>query len=423
MNILNPGKLLLSMVLAVGVAGLLMADGPPAKEFQANWPRFRGPEGNGFTQQKGFPLSFNVQSGENVAWSVPVPMAGFSSPVVWGNRVFLSGGDEKKCEVMAFDVATGKLLWESTVPKTAGSPDERPKVPDECGMAAGTVATDGQRVYAMFADGDIAAFDFDGKVAWAKYLGFPKNQYGFATSLLTWQGRVIVQFDQGDPEDKASKLLALDGATGKVVWERERPVGASWATPIVFDAAGKTQIVTCAVPLVISYAAKDGAELWRAEGLDGEVTPSPIFANGTVFAVSPANKLQTIRPDGEGDVTGSHLGWVAEDGIPAVTSPVSDGELVFLVDAGGMMTCYDAKTGRKQWEHDLGDECNASPSIAGGKLYVISIKGVMTVAGTLRQYGEVSQSSFGEKVLATPAFAQGKIFVRGMTHLFCLGGK
>jgi len=106
-----------------------------------------------------------------------------------------------------------------------------------------------------------------------------------------------------------------------------------------------------------------------------------------------------------------------------VTSPVSDGELVFLVDAGGMMTCYDAKTGRKQWEHDLGDECNASPSIAGGKLYVISIKGVMTVAGTLRQYGEVSQSSFGEKVLATPAFAQGKIFVRGMTHLFCLGGK
>src|SRR5262249_52459468 len=100
-----------------------------------------------------------------------------------------------------------------------------------------------------------------------------------------------------------------------------------------------------------------------------------------------------------------------------------DGELVFLVDAGGMMTCYDAKTGKKQWEHDLGDECNASPSIAGGKLYAITSKGVMTVAGTIRQYGEVSQSSFGEKVLATPAFAQKKIFVRGLTHLFCLGDK
>ena len=423
MNSLSSGKLLLSVVLLAGFAGALMADQPSARESEVSWPRFRGPDGNGFTLQKGFPQSFNVQSGENVAWSVPVPMAGFSSPVVWGNRVFLSGGDEKKCEVMAFDVATGKLLWESAVPKTKGSPDERPKVPDQCGMAAGTVATDGQRVYAMFADGDIAAFDFDGKVVWAKYLGFPKNQYGFATSLVTWQDRVIVQFDQGDPEDKVSQLLALDSATGNVAWKQERPVGASWATPIVFDAAGKTQIVTCAVPLVISYAAKDGAELWRAEGLDGEVTPSPIFANGTVFAVSPANKLQTIRPDGEGDVTQSHLGWVAEDGIPAVTSPVSDGELVFLVDAGGMMTCYDAKTGKKQWEHDLGDECNASPSIAGGKLYVITAKGVMMVAGALRQYAEVSQSSFGEKVLATPAFAQGKIFVRGMTHLFCLGAK
>lgn len=409
--------------MLLGFAGMAAAAQPSPEEVQANWPRFRGPDGSGLSRQQGFPTSFDLASGENVAWSVPVPMPGFGSPVVWGNRVFLSGGDEKKCEVMAFDVATGKLLWETAVPKTEGSPDERPKVPDECGMAAGTVATDGQRVYAMFANGDIAAFDFDGKVVWAKYLGFPKNQYGFATSLLTWRDRVIVQLDQGEPDDKLSKLIALDTSTGKVAWEQARPVGASWATPIVFDAAGKTQIVTCAVPLVISYAAADGAELWRAQGLDGEVTPSPIFANGTVFAVSPASKLQTIRPDGRGDVTKSHLGWVAEDGIPAVTSPVSDGELVFLVDAGGMMTSYDAKTGRKQWEHDFGEECNASPSIAGGKLYVITAKGVMTVAGTQRQYGEVSQSSFGEKVQATPAFAQGKIFVRGLTHLFCLGAK
>lgn len=413
------------LILCLSVIGIaaLAADLPTPEEYRGNWPRFRGPDGGGISTHGEAPLTFDVKSGANIAWSVAVPAAGFSSPVVWGGRVFLSGGDEAKREVMCFDVPTGKLLWQSIVPKTAGSPDEPPEVPDQCGMAAGTVATDGLRVYAMFSNGDLAAFNFDGTVAWSKFLGTPKNQYGHATSLLTWQDRVIVQFDQGEADDKLSKLTAFDGATGAVVWQQPRAVGASWATPITFDAAGKSQLITLAVPWVISYSPKDGAELWRADCLDGEVTPSPVFAGGTLFIVSPSNKLQPIRPDGQGDVTKTHLGWMAEDGIPDVTSPVSNGELIFVINSAGMATCYDAKDGKKQWEHDFDEACNASPSIAGNKLVLITNSGTLITVDAAREFKELARSPLGEKVFASPAFAQGRIFVRGMKHLICIGAK
>ena len=419
MKFFRASKLILLFFAMAAVA----ADLPSPEEYRGNWPRFRGFQGSGVCPKGDVPLTCDIKTGANIAWTVEVPAAGFSSPVVWGDRVFLSGGDEAKREVMCFDVQSGKLLWQSAVPKTAGSPDENPEVPDQCGMAAATVATDGRRVYAMFSNGDLAAFNFDGTVAWAKFLGTPKNQYGHATSLLTWQDRVIVQFDQGEADDKLSKLLAFDGATGAVVWEKPRPVGASWATPIAFDAAGKSQLITLAVPWVISYSAKDGVELWRADCLDGEVTPSPIFAGGTLFIVSPSSKLQPIRPDGTGDVTKTHLGWIAEDGIPDVTSPVSNGELIFVLNSAGMLTCYDAKNGGKQWEHDFDEPCNASPSIAGNRLVLITNKGTLIAVEAAREFKELARSPLGEKVFASPAFARDRMFVRGIKHLICIGAK
>jgi outer membrane protein assembly factor BamB len=419
MKILRAAKLFLLFTALTAVA----ADLPSPEEYRANWPRFRGPDGGGVSAKGDVPLTCDIKTDANIAWTAEVPAAGFSSPVVWGDRVFLSGGDEAKREVMCFDVQSGKLLWQGAVPKTDGSPDENPEVPDQCGMAAATVATDGRRVYAMFSNGDLAAFNFDGSVAWAKFLGTPKNQYGHATSLLTWQDRVIVQFDQGEADDKLSKLLAFDGATGAVVWEKPRPVGASWATPIAFDAAGKSQLITLAVPWVISYSPKDGAEIWRADCLDGEVTPSPIFAGGTLFIVSPSNKLQPIRPDGTGDVTKTHLGWMAEDGIPDVTSPVSNGELIFVLNSAGMLTCYDAKNGGKQWEHDFDEACNASLSIAGNRLVIITNKGTLVAVEAAREFKELARSPLGEKVFASPAFAHSRMFVRGIAHLICIGAK
>lgn len=406
----------MGLVLMFLPALLLSAAG----DDQMNWPRFRGPDGGGVCLKCDVPLTFDVAKGENVAWKAEVPAEGFSSPIVWGGKVFLTGGDENQRLLMAFDAASGKALWKTAVP---AANDEKAEVPEQCGMAAATPATDGKRVYAIFASGDLAALDFDGKVLWSKRLAVPKNPYGHATSLLTFQDRVIVQFDQGEADDNLSKLYAFDGATGKVVWEQPRPTGASWATPISFETAGQTQVITLAVPWVMAYSASDGKELWRAEVLDGEVTPSPIFAAGTLFVPSPSVKLQTIRPDGHGDVTQTHLGWVAEDGIPDITSPVSNGELVFVCDSTGVATCYDAKTGKKQWQQDLEEPCNASPSIVDGHLYLIAKKGLVIVAEAGRQFKELARSSFGETVFASPAFAQNKMFVRGAKHLFCIGGK
>ncbi|MEI6534904.1 MAG: PQQ-binding-like beta-propeller repeat protein, partial [Verrucomicrobiaceae bacterium] len=412
--------LLLSLLMIPGATVALAGDFPSPAEYQANWPRFRGPDGGGVCTKGNAPLTCDIKTGKNIAWTAEVPADGFSSPVVWGDRLFLSGGDEGKGEVMCFDVKSGKILWRSAVPKAEANTGDKLDTHDQSGMAAATVATDGRRIYAVFANGDLAAFNFDGSIAWSKYLGFPKNMYGHTSSLLTWQDRVIVQIDQGAPEDKLSKIHAYDGATGSVVWEQPRPVGSSWATPIAIDAAGKSQIITLGVPWVISYSATDGSELWRADCLDGEVTPSPIYAGGTLFVIHPSNKMQAIRPDGHGDITKSHLAWIAEDGIPDVTSPVSNGELVFVVDSGGILTCYEAKNGRKQWVHDLEEECKSSPSIVGTKLYVITNKGTLVVVEAARQFKELARSSLGEQVFASPAFSRSKIFVRGMKHLICI---
>jgi len=422
MNTPRPGKIILLLSAIAGTTVAFAADLPTPEEYAANWPRFRGPDGSGVFAKGEVPLPCDVKTGANIAWIVEVPAPGFSSPVVWGERVFLSGGDAAKRTVMCFDANSGKLRWQREVPKTAKSP-ENFEVPDQCGMAASTVATDGRRVFAIFADGDLAALTFDGEVAWSKSLGIPKNQYGHATSLLTWQDRVIVQFDQGEADDKLSKIFAFDSATGAAVWEKPRPVGESWATPIAFDSAGGPQLLTLGNPWAISYSPKDGAELWRADCLDGEVTPSPVFAGGALFIISPTHALMSVRPDGHGDVTKTHVGWKAEDGIPDVTGPVTNGELIFVVDSAGMLTCYDAKNGSKQWEHELGEEVAASPAIVGKRVCLFTKKGTLVAVDVGREFNESGRSRMGEPVFASPAFTPGKIFVRGAKHLICIGAK
>lgn len=413
-------RLHLLVFLAAAIARA--AEAPADDAYHANWPRFRGPEGGGVYTPGKPPITCDLAAGKNVRWKTPVPSPGFGSPVIWGGRVFLSGGDAASRRVMCFDLPSGQLLWNNPVPKAADDPGLT-KAPDDCGMAAATVAADGGRVYAVFATGELAAFNFDGALAWSNYLKMPRNQYGHATSLLTWKDRLIVQFDQGDADEGLSKLHAFDGATGAVIWEQPRPAGASWSTPIAIEAAGRSQIITLAAPWVISYAPRDGAELWRANLLDGEVTPSPIFAGGKLLIVSPTIKMQALKPDGNGDVTDTHPGWIAEDGIPDVSSPVSDGELAFVIDSGGTLSCYDAGDGKKQWQHEFGEEFTASPSIAGGKLYLLGRKGALIAVQVGREFKELGRSELGEPVYASPAFVQNKLVIRGLKHLICLEAK
>jgi outer membrane protein assembly factor BamB len=395
-------------------------DAASPDELKRNWPRFRGADGGGVSPFTNVPASWDPKTGKGIAWKVASPAIGFGSPIVWGERVFFSGGDATKREVVCLSAQTGQTLWRQAVSDVPGSPPSV-EVPDSTGYAASTMATDGRRVYVIFGNGDCAALTLDGKPVWAKSFGPLKNAYGFATSLATWQDKLILLLDQGEPDEGKSKLYALDGRTGRVVWERPRKVGASWASPIVIEAAGKPQVMALAVPWAISYNAKDGAELWRIEGLNGEITPSPVFAGGLVIVPSPSEKLMAVRPDGTGNVTKTHVVWTDEDNVPDVTSPTGNGEFVFALTTGGMLSCFDAKDGKKIWDHDYDMECHASPSLAGNRVYVFGMKGTAVVAEAGRQFKELFRTDMPDAFHASPAFGPDKIFLRGVTNVWCVG--
>lgn len=404
-----------------GASGTTAAsDAASIEELRKNWTRFLGPDGNNSSMSANPPAKWDVQGGGGVAWKTAVPVPGFNSPIAWGDRVFLSGGDAEKREVICLEAKSGKILWREAVADVPGSPAKMPEIPETTGFAAPSMATDGRRVYVIFANGDLAAFSLEGKRAWTKYVGPVKNAYGHATSLATWRDRLILQFDQGEAEEGKSKLYCIDGRTGQIVWQKQRKAGASWASPAVFEAGGKAQIVVLSLPFAMSYAANDGAELWKVDCLNGEVTPSPIFAGGYVLVASPSEKLLAIKPDGQGDVTKTHVAWTNEDNVPDVTSPASNGQLVFLLTTSGLLTCVDIKDGKKLWEHDYEVECHASPAIAGNKLYVFTQKGGAVVIEASREYKELFKTEMGDAFHASPAFVDDRMFVRGVTNVWCL---
>lgn len=397
---------------------------PTADEIKRNWPRFRGPEGSGVSPFSNVVTSFNILSNENVLWKTTIPLFGPNSPVVWEGRIFLTGSTASRREVFCLDAVAGRILWQQAV-EIPESPKEPPTVMEESGgYSASTAATDGRCVYAMFANGDVAAFDYQGKKAWARNLGKPDNSYGHATSLELYQDRLLIQFDQGNGKDNKSKLLALNTATGQTTWETQpRPVPNSWSTPIVIHVVGKPQVITCANPWVIAYDPSNGTELWRAQTLYGEVTPSPIYAGGFVLSVMEGEKLSAIKPDGAGDVTKTHVAWFAEDGLPDICSPISDGQRVYLLTSSGTLTCYQLADGKKLWEKELELGFNSSPSLVGGQLWLISDQGVMIQVAAGPEFKELGRTEFGEEILASPAFADGRAFVRGKKHLYALGKK
>jgi len=308
---------------------------------------------------------------------------------------------------------------------------------EDTGFASPTAVTDGRRVYAIFATGDIGSFDFNGKSIWTRSLGIPDSAYGYASSLAMYRNLVLIQYDQGGAEDEKSKLIALDGFSGKTVWETKRPVPNSWSSPIVIKIGSQFQLITCGDPWVIAYELTNGTELWRAKCLYGDIAPSPIYANlvrdptekvsnganGLVFAIEPYSKFVAIRPDGQGDVTETHIVWSIEEGTPDICSPVSNGELIFLLASEGLLSCYKVADGTKLWEQDLRENFYASPSLVGDKLYLLTGKGVMFIVQAGLEYKELTRCELGEDCHASPAFADGRIYIRGLENLYCIGKK
>jgi len=236
-----------------------------------------------------------------------------------------------------------------------------------------------------------------------------------------YQNLLLIQYDQGGVEDEKSELIALDGFSGRVVWQTKRPVGNSWSSPIVARIGEQFQIITCADPWVIAYNPADGAELWRAKCLTGDIAPSSIYANGLVFVIEPYSKLVAIKTDGKGDVTKTHIAWISEEGGPDICSPVSNGESIFLLATEGLLECYNVSDGKKLWDKDLKEYFLASPSLVGNNLYLLSEKGVMFIAEAESEYKELAKCELGEKCHASPAFADGRIYIRGVENLYCIG--
>lgn len=391
-----------------------------APEFQSletlrrQWPSFRGADGSGVALDAEIPTTWDAKTGAGIRWKSPIPMHGMSSPVLWSNHVFLTGADKQSNCVFCFEADSGKLLWLSAIKIPGGARAPTPSVGDDTSFAAPTAVTDGERVYAIFADGEIAAFDFSGKQIWARNIGPLENSYGYASSLALHRDRLLVQIDRGSPDEGQSKAVGLDTKTGREVWSTKRETAGSWASPVVVNFGGSTQVVMCAAPFVTSYDPATGKENWRVKALESDVAPSPVVGSNLVVAVAPNNAIVGVRPGETGPV------WRAEEGVPDATSPLLAGDRFYIVNSEGMLHCFDVQTGKVIWSHEFEDRFYASPVLAGTTMMIVSRKGIarfLEIGDVLKELGT---AEVGEEVCASPAPVGRRLYLRGKEHLFCM---
>ena len=390
---------------------------PTLEEIQHNWPSFRGPHGAGVAPHAIIPATWDAKAGNNIRWKSDIPLPGVSSPIIWGNSIFLTGADEASNCVFRFDADTGKLLWAMTIKVLGGVRPAPAKVGDDTSLAAPTPVTDGRRVYALFPNGEIAAFDFAGKQVWARNIGPLENSYGYASSLAIYQDRLLIQIDLGAPEDNQSKMLALDTLTGRDLWQKPRAVGGAWSSPVVIEVNGQPQLLTASAPLLIAYNPLDGAELWNLKCLESDVAPSPIFASGMVVAIAPNTAIYGVRPGA------TNVAWKIEDAVPEATSPVTDGQRAYIISSEGLLNCCDLQTGKSIWQHEIDDHFYASPIITSNALVVLGRNGTAYVLSVGDKYEELGKGMIGEECGASPALLGNRLYLRGKDHLFCIEKK
>ena len=385
----------------------------PAASNNTASPGFRGSNSNGISTAKNVPVKWDLAGGSNILWKQPVPKSGHNSPVIVGNNVFFSGADDQARELYCYDLNTGEKRWTVTASNIPGSPTTMPETSHGTGLAASTVVADATHVCAIFATGDMICADTSGKLLWSKNVGVPDNHYGYASSLLLFQGMVIVQYDnQVDP-----KVFALDIATGAEKWSKSRPERITWSSPIIAMVNNQPQLVLMGNPAITAYNPMNGEQLWRVECLTGEVGASPCSANGIVFGASEYSKLVAINGS-----DGSVL-WESTDYLPEVSSPVATADNLYLATSYGVVASFDAKTGELKKEHELNVEFYSSPVIVGDKLYLFSNDGKMHIFSADNDFQLLDSFETGEPTMSTPAFTDGKIVVRSENSIYCVAAK
>ncbi len=398
-----------------------------------NWPQFRGPNGQGHSAETGLPLKWSAT--ENIAWKTELPGESWSSPIVWGNRVFVTTATDggTSCRVIALDRKTGAILWNKEVFKQTIRRKE-----GRNSYATPTPATDGKLVYACFGDGSFVALDFAGRIVWTNR-DYPfYGQHGLGTALLLHDELLLMARDgSSDGEDKKigwqtpwdkAYVVALDAKTGKERWKAKRGLSRiSHGMPTIWKAPdGRVQVVGEAGDVLQGFDFKTGERLWSSEVIGEGKVPSVVIGDGLAFTSGGWGGKESIKAfklGGAGELKESNLVWEQRKGMPKVPSMIYVKPYLFAITDGGVATCMKADTGELLWQQRIGGTFSASPVAAEGRIYFVGDDGETTVIKAGPAFEVLAKNPLDQMVQASPAISQGQLFIRTDKHLFAIGRK
>ena len=398
--------------------------------FAENWPNWRGPTRDGISAETNLPVEWDTE--QNIAWKRAMPAWSGSTPVIWNELIFINVAvDDDNLELWCLDRNTGETQWAR--PLSDGNRRLRKQ-----NMSSPSPVTDGERVWVMTGTGIIKAFDFEGDELWTRnipesYGAFGLN-WGYASSPLLHGDALYVQVLHGMRTDDPSYVLRLNAETGATVWRVERPTEAvrespdSYTTPALLEYDGTTEIVITGGDAVTGHALDTGRELWRADGLNPtrnrsyRIIASPVVHDGLIYAPTRVKPLLALRPGGRGDVLDTNVVWATDNG-PDVPTPVTDGELFYVVNDSGIVFVSDAKTGDPVYGpvRIQTGTYSASPVLADGKIYITNEGGMTTVFKTGPTFEVLAENDFDDYCLSSPAISDGQIFIRTTGHLYAIG--
>lgn len=376
-----------------------------------NYPFLRGNLSHGKVSSGDYPTTWDGKEGINILWKTKIPISGYNSPIIWGDKLFLTGADYEDAKIFCLDKNSGEILWTASGMNVPGEPAVAPETSEDTGLSAPTAATNGEAVVAIFGTGNLLCLDMDGKQMWAKNIGVPDNHYGHSSSLIIHDNKVLVQYDHHN----SKSIIAFDIKNGNQLWETKRNVALSWSSPVLATFDGITQVILSSDPAVISYDVNTGEELWSVKCMSAEVGPSVGINSKYVFAANEFAKLVAIKPGKEASIV-----WADNEYLPEVASPLATEELLFVATSYGAIACYATETGDILWEYEFDYGFYSSPILVGEKVYMIDQAGVTHILKADREFTIIDESPLGESVVTTPAFSEGKIYIRGENYLYCI---
>lgn len=403
-----------------------------------DWPCWRGPRGDGSSHETDVPTEWNGVSGKNIVWKVEIPGVGHASPIVWKDNIFVVSclEAEKRRLLICLDSGTGRVRWQKDVVQSDLETKHQLN-----SYASGTPATDGKRVYVTFlvTDGNevaaqnvgsqrsitsgqmlVAAYDFNGEQLWATTPGDFASVHGFCSSPVLYENLVIVNGDH----DGDSYVAALENSTGKQVWKVPREHKTrSYCTPLIRNIAGQDQLVMSGSKRVVGLDPHTGETLWFIEGPTEQFVASMVYDGREFYMAAgfPTHHVLSIRPDGKGNVTDTHVTWHSTEAKCYVPSPVVIDRFLMVADDRGTANCFDTETGDRLWQDRMGNHYSASLISAGGLAYFVADDGTTKVTRPGPKLEVLNENPLGQFCFASPAVSNGRIYLRGEKHLFAIG--